>query len=137
MKRNRRLLIGLAIGVAVFAASFGMAASLGGLTTDQLGAEDAVVATCETSAPAPDVSYTTEFVDATGYVVTHVVISDLDDTCEGQAIKVTLTGAGGTELLEDTGETVPADSATTPFSVDVADTELAEEVLGVHVLITG
>jgi hypothetical protein len=136
---NKRLVIGLAVGVAVFAATFGMAASLGGLTADDLGAEDAIVASCEnvvTTDAAPNVTYTTAYntTGTAGYKVATVVIEELDDACDGSAISVTLAGASGASLLEFSG-VVPTDVSTT-VTLNVADTALAESVQGVHVLVT-
>jgi hypothetical protein len=116
-----------------------MAASLGGLTADDLGAEDAIVASCEnvvTTDTAPNVTYTTAYntTGSAGYKVATVVIEELDDACDGSAISITLAGASGASLQEFSG-VVPTDVSTT-VTLNVPDTALAESVQGVHVLVT-
>ena len=137
---NKRLIIGLAIGVAVFAATFGMAASLGGLDTNDLGADDAVVAACEpTTAPHPTATYTAVYntTGSAGYKVDDIVITNVDNACDGQTLKVTLTGTGGTSLEQPTQVSIPSDSGSTTVTVPAGETTLAESVLGIHVLIAG
>lgn len=133
MKVNKRLILGLIVGVAVFAAAFGMAASLGGLNTDTLGADDSVVAACDTVGGI-DVTYETSYdsVATAGYKVDSVSLESVDAACDGLAFKVTLAGdtvdeeATGTLSLTTGGE-----------SVTFAGTTLAEDVEDVHVVISG
>ena len=69
-----------------------------------------------------------------GYKVNNVVIGGIADTCDGDALSVSLTGSGGTSLGEQS-MTVPTGvgtSATLSFS---ASDVLAESVTGVHVVI--
>ncbi|MDQ4065085.1 MAG: hypothetical protein M3161_03465 [Actinomycetota bacterium] len=126
--RNKRLFLGLVIGVAVFAASFGMAASLGGINTNTLGADDAIVAACDTTGGIT-ATYTTIF--SSGYKVDKVTLGSLDAACLNKPFKVTLTGGTAQEV---TG-TLPASG--TSYDVEFPDTKLAEEVTGIHVVISG
>lgn len=149
----KKLLVALAVGVAVFAAAYASAATLG-LTSDNLGSDDQVVASCDTSVVVTyQTSYhaTTTAAAAGAYLVDTVTLEGLDQTaCNGQTISVTLsgdtnvvtpssstaslielekaccTGSGGSEVLSLTTHAVG-----TPVDVN------AEAVQGIHVVITG
>ena len=128
---RRRLLVSLMIGVGVFAAVFGAAATLGGITTDDLGADDAVVASCDTDGITT--TYTSVFADG-GYKVDKVTVGGVNDNCDGQAIQVTLSGASGS--LEEVSTTVPTGVATSQ-TIEFGNSTAVESVTGVHVVISG
>ena len=139
MRSKKRFIIGLVVGVAVFAAAFGMANTLGGLTTDTLGADDQSVGACDTDGVTT--SYDTDYSAATpaGFKITEVTVSDIGvndpadvGDCAGMTIEVALTGAAGV-LLEEKSGVVTATSESITFS---AAASLAEAVTGVHVMIT-
>lgn len=133
MRNRNRLVLGLVIGVAVFAAAFGMAASLGGIDSDTLGADDQVVAACHTSAADITTRYATVYnaTGTAGYKVDSVTLDGVDAACEGLDFKITLSGGTAQEV---TGSlTLTSGSATIEFD----NTKLAEEVTGVHVVISG
>lgn len=133
---KKRVLLGLLAGAMAFSMVVGMAASLGGITSDSLGADDAVVAACDTNGVSTD--YTTSYSAATtaGYKVDSVVVGGIADTCDGQQLSVTLTGAGNASLGSQTiaVPTGAGTSVTTSFS---GSNVLAEAVTGVHVVIAG
>lgn len=137
MRNRKRLLIALFVGVAVFSAAFGMAASLGGLTSDSLGADDQTVGTCDSNGVST--SYATDYSAAApaGFKVVAVTVSGIANPCDGKTIEVALTGSGGT-LIEEQTETVPTDAGATTVTLAFADADsLAEAVTGVHVMISG
>ena len=136
MRNRKRLIIGLIVGVVVFATAFGMAASLGGLTSDSLGADDQTVGTCDSNGVST--SYTTDYSSAApaGFKVVAVTVAGIADTCDGKTIEVALTGSGGT-LIEEQTATVPI-AAGTSVTLTFSDADsLAEAVTGVHVMISG
>jgi hypothetical protein len=136
MRNRKRLIIGLIVGVVVFATAFGMAASLGGLTSDSLGADDQTVGTCDSNGVST--SYTTDYRSAApaGFKVVAVTVAGIADTCDGKTIEVALTGSGGT-LIEEQTATVPT-AAGTSVTLTFSDADsLAEAVTGVHVMISG
>jgi len=137
MRNRKRLIIGLIVGVAVFATAFGMAASLGGLTSDSLGADDQTVGTCDSNGVST--SYTTDYSSAApaGFKVVAVTVAGIANTCDGKTIEVALTGSGGT-LIEEQSATVPSDAGATSVTLTFSDADsLAEAVTGVHVMISG
>lgn len=131
---KKRVLLGLLAGAMVFSMVVGMAASLGGLTSDRLGADDAVVAACDTDGVTT--SYTNGYTAAgtAGYKVNSVVVGGIADTCDGDTLSVSLTGSGGTSLGEQS-MTVPTGAGTSATVSFSGSNVLAESVTGVHVVI--
>lgn len=129
----RRVFFGLAAALGVFAISFGFAASLGGLSTDGLGADDSVVAACDTDGVST--SYSLSFDDTDGrYEVSAVSVSGIADACDGQTLEVTLANSSGAAI--GTGSaTIPSDAATS-HSISLSTPASAELVVGVHVTIS-
>ena len=136
MRGNKRLIIGLAVGVAVFAAVFGMAATLGGITTDTLGAEDQIVAACDTT-DGVTTSYDTVYnaTGTAGYKVDSVMLGAIDKACEGLDFEVTLSGGTAQSIPGTLPSPLPLDG-TGSYVVEFDETKLAEEVTGVHVVIS-
>ena len=125
----KRSLLALLAGVVVFGAVLGLAASLN-LTTDTLGAGNAVVASCQ--ATPLNTSYTTTYVAGQpGYQVTTVTVSGLAAGCENKAYKLTLSGAANASLGEQTGTTPATATFTAVFTVNAAS------VTGVSLVISG
>jgi hypothetical protein len=131
---KKRVVTGLLAGAMVFSVVVGMAASLGGITSGSLGADDAVVAACDTNGVTT--SYTTSYSTSgtAGFHVGNVAVGGIADTCDGDTMSVTLTGAGGSSLGEQTA-TVPTGAGTSASVSFAAANVLAESVTGVHVVI--
>ena len=131
---KKRILLGLVAGAMVFSMVIGMAASLGGLTASNLGADDAAVASCDTDGVTS--TYTTAYssTGTAGYKVGNVVVGGIADTCDGDSLSVSLTGSGGTSLGEQTA-TVPTGAGTSATVSFSGSNVLAESVTGVHVVI--
>ncbi|MEM7285810.1 MAG: hypothetical protein AAF480_05615 [Actinomycetota bacterium] len=117
--------------IVAFGGFLAMAATLGGITADNLGADSSVIASCDTDGVTT--SYTVAY-DATDArdEITAVVVAGVDAACAGQTLTVTLTN-GSDVQLDQTSVTAVAGSntvtATTPPS--------AEAVENVLIVITG
>lgn len=134
--RHRRVLLAVPAAVLAFALVAGMAASLGGLSSTNLGADDTVVASCDTNGvtTAYTNAYTTT--PTAGFEVDDVTVAGIDDACDGDTMTVTLTGAADASLGEVT-QAVPVNAAFTNVLDFSGEDVLAESVTGVHVVITG
>jgi anti-sigma-K factor RskA len=130
----RRTIYALSAAVVVSGAVFAMAASLGGITSDNLGADSAAVATCDNTGVST--SYTTAY-DATDgrYEVTAVTVSGIDNACDGKAIAVTLTNGAGASVGSGS-TTVPTDVGATAVTVTLSSAASAEDAANAHVLIS-
>ena len=132
--RSRRKRIALAVIVTatllgVVAAS---AASLGGITSGNLGADTGVVASCDTDGVT--LAYTNSY-DATlgRYQTTSVSVSGINTACNTKAISLTLKDASNVSLASGSG-TVAAGAATLTMSGSGAN---ANVVVGAAVVING
>ena len=132
--RSRRTVLALLGGILAFALIAGAAASLGGITSGDLGADDAVVASCDTNGVTT--SYTTAYsaTGTAGYKVDDVTVGGISDNCDGQTMTVTLTGAADAELGTIT-QAVPVAAAFTNVLDFSSEAVLSEAVTGVHVVI--
>jgi hypothetical protein len=130
MRRGLKL---LAV-VTVFGAVFAMAASLGGISSANLGADDAVVASCDTDGVGT--TYTSGW-DSTDdrYETSAVTVAGVADTCDGRTMKVTLIDSSNDSLGEGT-LTIPT-SVATSHSVTMSPAPSSEAVTGVHITIGG
>ena len=133
MRLSRKLAaVVLALSLTVALAP-GFAASLGGLTARNLGADGAVVAACDTNGFT--VSYTTS-----GGNVTAVVVGGIAGPgCEGGLLSLTLANASGTSIGAGGPQTISTDGGTADNSVTVSlsPTPAASLVAAVHVVVTG
>jgi hypothetical protein len=120
--------------LAIFGTVYAMAASLGGVTSHAVGADNTIVASCDTDGVTT--SYTTGW-DATDkrYEITAVTVGGVADACDGQTLKVTLADASGASLSEGT-LSIPS-SAATSFAVTMSPAASAQLTEAVHVLIAG
>ncbi|MGD9999622.1 MAG: hypothetical protein AB7L17_16690 [Ilumatobacteraceae bacterium] len=106
IKSKSGAVIGALIAAGLVSAS---AASLGGLTSETLGAESDVVAGCDTD--GIDIAYVTDYDEATqDYVVTGVRLLGVADTCIGQLASVALDDleAAGAPVLTEESEVLVA-----------------------------
>lgn len=133
---KRRNLLALLAGVLAFALVVGAAASLGGITSTNLGADDSVVASCDTDGVTT--AYTSVYNTTTtaGFKVDDVTVGAINDACDGDSMTITLTGAANASLGSVT-QAVPVNAAFTNVVDFVGQSVLAESVTGVHVVITG
>jgi hypothetical protein len=126
--------------MAVFAAVSASAATLGGITSQDVGADNVTVVSCDTD------GVTTNFATAydsttAAYEVTTVTVGSIADTCNGLTMKVTLSGAANASLAEQTVTVAVDSTAMTPDTSDVVNFSTndiaAENVTGIHVSIVG
>lgn len=126
----RKKMTAIVLAVLAFSMIAASAASLGGITTANLGADTAVIAACDTvGGIAAD--FTVAYNVGTGeYDTATVEISGADAPCEGLDISVTLLDAVGAYLGDDSG-TVVGGAFSAAISVP------AEAVEGIAVVIEG
>lgn len=129
----KKTLIALGAGLTVFAGVFAMAASLGGITSTKVGADNTAVASCDTDGVAS--AYTTAW-DATDkrYEVTAVTVSGVADACDGQTLSVSLTDSTGAQIASGT-LAIPT-SVATSHAVTLGTAASAKLTEGIHVLIS-
>jgi hypothetical protein len=125
----RKLAIKSVAAVTVFSAVLASAATLGGVTTDKIGAEDATIAACDSNGVTT--SYTSSW-DSTDkrYEIATVTVKGVADTCDGQTLKVTLADTTGVSLSEGT-LTIPA-SVAVDHAVTLATPVSTESTSAVH-----
>lgn len=122
--------IALTVGGGIIAAS---AATLGGITSNSLGADNTLLTSCDTDGVS--VAYTNTY-DPTGqrFVVSNAVISGINAACAGKVMNVELSGTGGAALSSSTSLTLTSSASQT---VAFATPAVSEDVLGAAVVITG
>lgn len=129
--RSRRAVIALLVGVGTAGIVGASAATLGGLTGADLGAESTVVGGCDEDGVT--VAYATAYNAGTqAYNVTAVTLSGVAADCVGDAGSLTLSGSGGTALATQTFT-----GASPDVTVTLAAPVAASLVLGVAVVISG
>lgn len=132
---SKRTLTASLLGLTAFGAVFGSAASLGGLAPDRLGADAEVVASCDTDGVALAFQRAYDSTTApSGYKVSAVTVSAVNDACDGQSVSITLTDAAGVVLSEGT-QTMPAATGTFSHTIPVTPLKPAENVANAHVVI--
>jgi hypothetical protein len=117
-------------GVTVFGAVFASAASLGGITSGNVSADNAVVASCDTDGVTT--AYTTSW-DGTDdrYEVTSVTVSGIANACDGRTLSLSLTDASNNQI--GTGSVaIPSDVLVTSVSVSLSTAASAKDTVGVH-----
>jgi hypothetical protein len=130
---RKRTILALIVSLAVFGSLYALAASLGGITSDSVGADSAVVASCDTNGVTT--AYVTGW-DATDerYEITSVTVGGVADTCDGRTLSVNLTDPTGAQIGSGT-LSIPT-SVATSFAVTMSTAASAELTEGVNILIT-
>lgn len=130
--RKGRILTAVLAGLVVFGGVFAFAATLGGISTATIGANNTAVAACDTDGVTA--TYTSAW-DATDkrYEISTVTVSGVADTCDGQTMKATLTDSSGAQLSEGS-LSIPTSGATS-FNVSLSASVSASAASGVHVII--
>ncbi len=107
----KRTLIALTAGLAVTGGVFASAASLGGVTSTNLGSSATVVASCDTDGVKLD--YTTAYDAASGtYLVNSVTVDGIDAFCKGEQIEVSLKNSDGKATTTTTRTAVTGSTQT-------------------------
>ncbi|MCA1709435.1 MAG: hypothetical protein LC808_41605 [Actinobacteria bacterium] len=127
-----KIFSGALTAVLAFGAVYAMAATLGGMTSDKVGADNVAVASCDTDGVTS--AYTSAW-DAGDkrYEVSQVIVASVNDACDGQTLKVSLTDSAGVQLGE--GSLAMPTSAATSFTVSVSPAPSAKLTEGVHAII--
>ncbi len=130
---SRRTIAGILAGLTVFGAVYAMAASLGGITSGSVGADDAVVASCDTDGVTT--SYASAW-DATDerYEVTSVTVGGINNNCDARTLSVSLTDTSGAQIGSGS-VAVPTDPLAFTATVALSPAASAELTTGVHVAI--
>lgn len=129
----KRTAIALLVAATVFAATYGLAATLG-VSSKTLGAGNSSVAACQSATLTA--GYATAY-DSTipGYKVGVVTVTGLQSTCYSMPFKVALVNSSNTSLGEVSG-TSPASGSS--FTADFTSSNVpAANVTGIHVVISG
>ena len=127
IKSKSGAVLGALIAAALVSAS---AASLGGLTSENLGAESDVVAGCDDD--GVDIAYVTDYDEVSqDYEVTGVRLLGLDDACIGQLASVAIDDLRGDGTAGSDGGVGRASSrsATSTLSTVTLDNGLNEDFL--------
>ncbi len=149
--RRRRRLLAAAVSVAVAGTvAVASAATLGGINSTSLGADQAEITSCESDGVR--VESLTRFEPAAdsgrgAYVVDRVKVSDIARACDGQTLSVTLVGASGAALSEASATLAatgnpgnpnnPPNRAAIEATLPVTPQPMAQDVIRVAVVITG
>ncbi|MBI2168265.1 MAG: hypothetical protein HYU28_02015 [Actinobacteria bacterium] len=126
----RRIVLGLAVGTSVFAIGLAMAASIGGLSLANLGADDGSVSSCDTDGMTA--TYTVAY-DATDLrlEVTAVAVTGIATGCSGKTLAVAITNSSGTSIGSGS-----ATISTTSATVTLSTAPSAELAANVHMSVT-
>ena len=129
---KKRTGIAVLAALLVFGGVLAMAASLGGITSTKVGADNTALASCDTDGVST--SYTTAW-DATDdrYEISTVTVSGVADACDTQTLSVSLTDSTGAQI--GSGSLAIPTSAATSFGVSLSSAASAKDSTGVHVLI--
>lgn len=132
---KRRTLLAVLGGIIVCSLVVAAAASLGGITSSSLGADDSVVASCDTNGVTTAYSTTYNTTSTAGFKVNDLTVGGIDDACDGLTMTVTLTGAANASL-GSASQAVPTGAGTTNVISLIGQSILAESVTGIHIVIT-
>ena len=129
---KKRTGIAVLAALLVFGGVLAMAASLGGITSTEVGADNTALASCDTNGVST--TYTTAW-DGTDdrYEISTVTVSGVADACDGQTLSVSLTDASNNQI--GSGSVAIPTSVATSFGVSLSTAASAKDSTGVHVLI--
>lgn len=131
-RRRRRMALAVIVTSTLLGIVAASAATLGGVTSNNLGADTAVVASCDTDGVS--LAYTNSYDASLGrYQTTSVAVSGINTACNTKAIALTLKDVSNASLASGTG-TVTAGAAAITLSGSGAN---ANAVVGAAVVING
>ena len=132
-RRRRRIAVAVIAGVGTFGVIGASAASLGGITGSSLGADAAVIGSCDTDGAS--LTYTNTY-DATlgRYQTTGVNVTGIAAACAGKALALTLKDSGGVALGSGTVASIVGTSSSITLTAPGAN---ANAVVGAAVVISG
>ena len=97
---KKKTLFAFVLALTIFGAVYGFAATLN-LSTNQLSAGNATVASCQSHHPCRRATRLRTTRRSAGYKVGTVTVTSLDAACATKSVSVTLTGAAGANLQHD------------------------------------
>jgi hypothetical protein len=132
-KRRKRIGAALVAGAATLGVVGASAASLGGITSNSLGADTAVVGSCDSDGVT--LSYTNSY-DATlgRYQTTSIGVSGIAAACAGKSLSLTLKDSSGAALGSGTVASIGGTTATVTLAGSGAN---ANAVVGAAAVISG
>jgi hypothetical protein len=136
----KRIVVALVVGGVVFGGALAMAASLGGVQVDNLGASAQVIAACDTNGVIAEF----EFAHDNGDVRIHnVIVVGVSAACEDQYVEVflydalgTLRASGGLELSDEEMANNSHVVRTRSFGLDAPDPRV-EDITKIVIMISG
>jgi hypothetical protein len=129
---KKRTGIAVLAALLVFGGVLAMAASLGGITSTKVGADNTALASCDTDGVTT--SYTTAWDGSDDrYEISTVTVGGVAAACDGQTLSVSLTDTSGAQIGSGS-MAIPTDAATS-FAVSLSTAASAKDSTGVHVLI--
>jgi hypothetical protein len=133
----RKKVMAVVFAVLAFSLIAASAATLGGISTDDVGADAALVASCDIDGVS--VSFGTPTYNGTtgDYEVDTVTVTGIDDDCLGDDISVALTDGSLAALGEGSGNVAVGTADNNTAIVNIAPPADAEAVTRVVVTITG
>lgn len=132
-KRRQRIGVAIIAGAAALGVVGASAASLGGLTSNSLGADTAVVGSCDSDGVT--LTYTNSYDAALGrYQTTSVGVTGIAAPCAGKSLSLTLKDSGGVALGSGTVASIVGTSATIALAGSGAN---ANAVVGAAAVISG
>jgi hypothetical protein len=135
MRIPRKAAVALLAGVCITGVAGASAAGFGTVTAGTLGAENPVVAACDTDGIT--INYSTQYSAANQrYEVSSVDFGTVNAACGGKTASVTLRGAAGVSLGNATATNIVVSAGST-FSVTVPAGIDAKAVIGASVVIAG
>jgi hypothetical protein len=131
--RRKRMVVAILAGAAALGVVGASAASLGGITSNSLGADTAVVGSCDSDGVT--LAYTNAY-DATlgRYQTTSVGVSGIAAACAGNSLALTLKDATGVSLGSGTVASISGTTATIALAGTGANANL---VVGAAAVISG
>ena len=131
MDRSKRIAIAVLAGVGTVGVGLASAATLNGITSNKLGADDSVVASCDTDGVT--VSYSNTYDSASGrYKTTGVTVASVDAGCTGESISATLKDSSSNPVFTGT-----VGGTSVSMTLALASAPFAEDVTGIAIVITG
>lgn len=130
---SRRTIAGVIAGLTVFGAVFAMAANLGGIVSDQVGADSTTVTSCDTNGVTTSYASSWDVTDER-YEVTSVTVNAIADACDGKTLSVSLTDVGGAQIGSGS-VTIPTAAGAFTATVSLSTAASAQLTVGVHAVI--
>lgn len=130
-RRRRRRGAVILLGIGAFGLAAASAASLGGLTTGSLGADNAAVQSCDSNGVT--LAYGTPAYDAASgvYKVSAATVGGIDAACIGKTVYVTLADSTGASLGGGSGTLASGTSITVTLSTSASAKDVVNAAVAI------